>query len=436
VDARRRRARGLRCSTRATLRTFDAPLARALAGERQRQEQYAELIASENYVSPRVLEAQGSVLTNKYADGYPGARHYSGCEQADAAERLAVERAQLLFGAGYANVQPYSGSQANHAAYLALLEPGDTLLGMESTHGGHRTHGAPESQSSRLYNVVSYGIDRASGEIDYDAAAALARLHRPKLIVAGFSAYARTVDWRRFRAIADEVGAALLADIAHVAGLIAAGLSPNPVPIADLTTTTTHKTLRGPRGGMILARERSALTQRVDAAVFPRTQGGPLMHVIAAKAVAFQEALQPEFKSYQREVLANALVLARTLSERGYEIVSGGTDNHMLLVDMEEGTPDAPTAERLLEKAHIAVNWIALPAAAGRSAPDAPKGLRLGTPAVTTRGFGEREVRTLGGWIADVLDTSGRADVLERVREGVLDLCREFPVYAEKPARG
>jgi glycine hydroxymethyltransferase len=414
------------------LEDFDEPLAAALRGERRRQEQYVELIASENYVSPRVLQAQGSLLTNKYADGYPGRRHYSGCEYADVAESLAIERAQRLFGAGYANVQPYSGSGANLAAYLAMVEPGDIVLAMSSAQGGHRTHGAGDNLSGKLYDVVSYGVDPRTGEIDYGQAAELARRHRPKLVVAGFSAYSRTLDWRRFRAIADEVGALLLADMAHVAGLVAAGLSPNPVPLADLTTTTTHKTLRGPRGGMILAPAASALTESVDAAVFPATQGGPLMHVIAAKAVAFQEALQPEFKTYQERVLTNARLMARCLLERGFKIVSGGTDNHMLLIDLTGRDLDAASAERALERAHIAVNRMAVPSdSAGAMAHSVP-GLRAGTPAVTTRGFGDAEIRMLSGWVADVLDAGEPAAVVDRVRAGVRELTAEFPVYAQR----
>jgi glycine hydroxymethyltransferase len=412
-----------------SLATVDAQLAHALNDERRRQERYLELIASENYVSPRVLEAQGSVLTNKYADGYPGLRHYGGCEYADVAEQLAIERAQRLFGAGYANVQPYSGSQANLAAYLALLEPGDTLLGMRPAHGGHRTHGAADNLSGRIYNVVPYDVDPGTGEIDYDQAATLARTHRPKLIVAGFSAYSRVVDWARFRAIADEVGAKLLADIAHVAGLVAAGLYPNPVQIADLTTTTTHKTLRGPRGGLVLGPRPSALTARVDEAVFPGTQGGPLMHVIAAKAVAFQEALEPEFAEYQRRVLANARLMARCLRERGYVLATGGTDNHMLLVDLRGAPIDAARAEATLHAAHIAVNRVSLPGEDGQEPTQGSGGLRLGTPAITTRGLGEVETRALSGWIADLFDAAGRADVVARVRGSVLDLCAEFPVY-------
>jgi glycine hydroxymethyltransferase len=407
---------------------LDAPLARALRDERRRQEQYLELIASENYVSPRVLEAQGSVLSNKYADGYPGHRHYRGCELADVAESLAIERACRLFGAGWANVQPYSGSSANAAVYLALLESGDTLLGMLPAHGGHRTHGGSENASGQIYRVVGYGVDTASGEIDYEDVARLAREHRPKLIVAGFSVYSRVVDWRRFRAIADDVGALLVADMAHVAGLVAAGLYPSPVEIADVTTTTTHKTLRGPRGGMILAARRSALTERIDAGVFPGTQGGPLMHVVAAKAVAFQEALEPAFKTYQQQVLANARLMAKCLAERGRVIVSGGTDNHMVLVDLRGADIDAAAAEHALDQAHIAVNRVALPGDSMSEPTQGTGGLRLGTPAVTTRGLREPEMRAVTGWVADILDDPSEASV-QRVRAAALELCAAFPVY-------
>jgi glycine hydroxymethyltransferase len=412
-----------------SLADLDPELHGALDGELERQETYLELIASENYVSPRVLAAQGSLLTNKYADGYPGARHYAGCELADVAERLAIERAQRLFGAGYANVQPYSGSQANLAVYHALLSPGDTLLGMRPAHGGHRTHGAADNMSGALYDVVHYDVSAATGELDYDGIAALAREHRPKVVVAGFSAYSRTVDWARFRAIADEVAALLVADIAHVAGLIAAGLSSSPVALADVTTTTTHKTLRGPRGGMILAPRRSALTDRIDAAVFPGTQGGPLMHVIAAKAVAFQEALEPEFAAYQRQVLANARSMAAGLQARGYEIMTGGTDNHMLLVELRGAGIEAAQAERALHAAHIAVNRASLPGDRGSEPTQGDGGLRLGTPAVTTRGLAEPEIRALTGWIADVLDARGADDVVARVRAAVVKMCAAFPVY-------
>ena len=413
---------------------FDEELFQALAGECRRQEEHIELIASENFASPRVLQAQGSVLTNKYAEGYPGRRYYGGCEFVDVAERLAVERAGALFGADYVNVQPHSGSQANMAAYLAMLEPGDTLLGMSLPHGGHLSHGAKVNFSGRFFHSVQYGIDEQSGEIDYDAVAASAREHRPKVIVAGFSAYSRVVDWSRFRVIADEVGAYLMVDMAHVAGLVAAGLYPNPVPIADVTTTTTHKTLRGPRGGLILARKNPELIKRISFQVFPGTQGGPLMHVIAAKAVALAEAMQPEFKAYQAQVLANARRLAGTLIERGYKIVSGGTDNHLMLVDLIEQGITGQAAEDALGRANITVNKNAVP-----NDPQPPRvtsGLRIGTPAITTRGFAEAETAQIGHWIADLLDVmhdeAAREAVVQRVRSDVLELARRFPVYAPK----
>jgi len=407
---------------------LDPALAAAVRAEAERQESFLELIASENYVSPAVLAAQGSVLTNKYADGYPGRRDYSGCEHVDVVERLAIERARTLFGAAYANVQPYSGSQANEAAYFALLEDGDTLLGMASGHGGHITHGHCASFSGRHYRVVEYGVDSASAAIDYDAVAALARESRPKLIVAGFSAYSRVIDWRRFRAIADDVGARLLADVAHVAGLIAAGLYPNPLPFADVVTTTTHKTLRGPRGGMILAGADAELAARLDAAVYPGIQGGPLMHVIAAKAVALGEALTPEFRLYQQRVLANAKRMARALDERGHAVRGGGTDNHMLLVDVGARGRAASTVADALERAHIAVNAIRLPG--GAAAPAPATGIRLGTPAVTTRGLREPDAEQLAHCVADILDDPGSERVAKRVAAVVAALCRRFPVYA------
>lgn len=405
---------------------FDAELAAAVAAEGRRQEEYVELIASENYVSRRVLEAQGSVLTNKYADGLPGRRTYRGCEHVDVAETLAIERAKRLFGAAYANVQPYSGSQANEAAFAALLEPGDTVLGMDPAQGGHRTHGDRSNFSGHLYEAVFYGVDPATGGLDYEAVAELAKRCKPKLVVAGFSAYSGIVDWRRFRAIADSVGARLLVDMAHVAGLVAAGLYPNPVPVADVATTTTHKTLRGPRGGMILAREAGELARRLDAAVFPGIQGGPLMHVVAAKAAAFLEALQPEFADYQRRVLENAKCLAAGLAERGYAIVSGGTENHMLLVALPPGGPVGDAAEAALERAHIAVNGAPVPSPGGRWS----RGLRLGTAAVTTRGFGATEIATVATGVADVLDDAGSETQIARVRDRIRDLCARFPVYA------
>jgi glycine hydroxymethyltransferase len=411
---------------------FDDELYQALRNEDRRQEEQIELIASENYASPRVLSAQGSVLTNKYAEGYPGRRYYGGCEHVDVAETLAIKRAKELFGAAYANVQPHSGSQANAAAYLAMMEPGDTLLGMSLPHGGHLTHGAKVNFSGKLFNVAQYGIDEVSGEIDYDAMAELAREHRPKVIVAGFSAYSRVVDWQRFREVADEVGAFFMVDMAHVAGLIATGLYPNPVSIADVTTTTTHKTLRGPRGGMILARDNPDLTKRLNSLVFPGTQGGPLMHVIAAKAVALLEALQPEFKDYQQQVLTNARCMAQTLVDRGYKIVSGGTDNHLMLVDLIKQEITGQAAEDALSRANITVNKNAVPN--DPRPPRVTSGLRIGTPAITTRGFKEAETAELTSWIADILDDLQDAanieSVINRVRGQVLELCGRYPVYA------
>ncbi len=413
------------------IKGFDDDLFQALQGEERRQEEHIELIASENYASPRVLAAQGSVLTNKYAEGYPGRRYYGGCEFVDVAESLAIERAKALFGAAYVNVQPHSGSQANAAAYLAMMDPGDTLLGMSLPHGGHLTHGAKVNFSGMLFNVAQYGIDESSGEIDYDAMAALAREHEPKVIVAGFSAYSRIVDWSRFREVADEVGAFLMVDMAHVAGLVAVGLYPNPVPIADVTTTTTHKTLRGPRGGLILARENPDLTKRLSSLVFPGTQGGPLMHVIAAKAVALAEASRPDFKDYQQQVLANARRMAETLIDRGYKIVSGGTDNHLMLVDLIEQEITGQAAEDALSRANITVNKNAVPG--DPRPPRVTSGLRIGTPAITTRGFKEDETTQLSGWIADVLDDvndPAKVDsVINRVRGEVLELCQRYPVY-------
>ena len=416
-----------------TIRGFDEELSEALQGERRRQEEHIELIGSENFASPRVLAAQGSVLTNKYAEGYPGRRYYGGCEYVDVAESLAIERAKSLFGADFANVQPHSGSQANVAAYLAMMDPGDTLLGMSLPHGGHLTHGAKVSFSGRFFNAVQYGVVPESGEIDYDDVDRLAREHRPKVIVAGFSAYSRVVDWQRFRDIADEVGAYLMVDMAHVAGLIAAGIYPNPTPIADVTTTTTHKTLRGPRGGLILARENAELTKRINFNVFPCTQGGPLMHVIAAKAVALAEAAQPEFRTYQVQVLANARRMAGTLMERGYKIVSGGTDNHLMLVDLIKQGIRGKDAEDALSLANITVNRNAIPN--DPLPPRITSGLRIGTPAITTRGFVQEQSAQLGHWIADILDVmhdeQAREAVVHRVREEVLDLTRRFPVYRE-----
>jgi glycine hydroxymethyltransferase len=406
---------------------FDPELATALEHERIRQEEHIELIASENYASPRVLEAQGSVLTNKYAEGYPGQRYYGGCEYVDVAEQLAIERAKQLFGADYANVQPHSGSQANAAAYLALIQPGDTLLGMSLDHGGHLTHGAKVNFSGKVFNAVQYGLDPATGEIDYAQVERLAHEHRPKLVIAGFSAYSRVVDWARFRAIADAVGAYFLVDMAHVAGLVAAGVYPSPVPYADVVTTTTHKTLRGPRGGLILARANDEITKKLNSLIFPGTQGGPLMHVIAAKAVAFLEALQPEFKGYQQQVVDNARAMATALMARGYRIVSGGTDNHLFLVDLIERSYTGKDADAALGRANITVNKNTVPN--DPRSPFVTSGLRIGTPAVTTRGFKEAEVAVLAGWIADVLDDVANEAVVARTRESVLQICRRFPVY-------
>jgi glycine hydroxymethyltransferase len=406
---------------------YDDELWQAIQDENRRQEEHVELIASENYTSPRVLEAQGSVLTNKYAEGYPGKRYYGGCEFVDVAERLAIDRAKQLFDADYANVQPHSGSQANAAVYLALAKPGETLLGLSLDHGGHLTHGAKPNFSGKIFNAVQYGLDPETGEVDYAQVESLAREHRPKLIVAGFSAYSRVMDWARFREIADAVGAYLVVDMAHVAGLVAAGVYPNPVPYADVVTTTTHKTLRGPRGGLILARSNPEIEKKLNSLVFPGTQGGPLMHVIAAKAVAFKEALEPEFADYQRRVLANARAMAAALMDRGYNIVSGGTDDHLFLVDLVDKGITGKDADAALGRANITVNKNTVPN--DPQSPFVTSGLRLGTPAVTTRGMGEAECRELANWIADVLDDLNNEQTIERVRGQVLELCRRFPVY-------
>jgi glycine hydroxymethyltransferase len=406
---------------------FDPELARPLAGEARRQEEHVELIASENYASPRVLEAQGSVLTNKYAEGYPGKRYYGGCEYVDVVEQLAIERAKKLFGADYANVQPHSGSQANAAAYLALVQPGDPILGMSLDHGGHLTHGAKVNFSGKYFRAAQYGLRAETGEIDYEQVQRLADEHRPKMIVAGFSAYSRIIDWARFAAIARGVGAYFVVDMAHVAGLVAAGIYPNPMPHADVVTTTTHKTLRGPRGGLILARANEEITKKLNSLVFPGTQGGPLMHIIAAKAVALLEALQPEFREYQRQVLANARAMAARLGALGYEIVSGGTDNHLFLVSLAKRNITGKDADAALGRANITVNKNAVPN--DPRPPMVTSGLRIGTPASTTRGFREREVEQVAGFIATVLDAEGDAAVVERVRPEVIELCRRFPVY-------
>jgi glycine hydroxymethyltransferase len=406
---------------------FDDELKAAMDAELARQEAHIELIASENYTSPRVLEAQGSVLTNKYAEGYPGKRYYGGCEHVDVVEQLAIDRAKALFGADYANVQPHSGSQANAAVYMALLEPHDTVLGMSLAHGGHLTHGAKVNFSGKTYNSVQYGLDEATGEIDYAQVEALAREHKPKMIVAGFSAYSRVVDWKRFREIADAVGAKLFVDMAHVAGLVAAGLYPNPVPIADVVTTTTHKTLRGPRGGLILARANPELEKKLNSIVFPGIQGGPLMHVIAAKAVALKEALQPEFRAYQEQVLKNARAMAGAFIERGYKIVSGGTDDHLFLVDLIDKGITGKAADAALGAAHITVNKNAVPN--DPQSPFVTSGIRIGTPAITSRGLREAEAKALTGWICDVLDNIDDQSVIAAAREKVQTLCARFPVY-------
>ena len=410
-----------------TIAGFDDELHAALRSELRRQEENIELIASENYVSPRVLAAQGSVLTNKYAEGYPGRRYYGGCEFVDVAERLAIERAKKLFGAAYANVQPHSGSQANAAVYLALLKAGDTILGMSLAHGGHLTHGAKVNFSGKFFNAVQYGIDTSTGLIDYQQVAQLAEEHKPKMIVAGFSAYSRRVDWQKFRDIADAVGAYLFVDMAHVAGLVAAGIYPDPVKIADITTTTTHKTLRGPRGGLILARANEEIEKKLNSTVFPGTQGGPLMHVIAAKAVAFLEALQPEFKLYQQQVLDNSRAMADALLKRGFNIVSGGTDNHLFLMDLISKNITGKDADAALHKANITVNKNAVPN--DPRPPMVTSGLRIGTPAATTRGFKQAEIRELAGWIAEILDDLNSEKTIARVRDQVLAVCRKFPVY-------
>ena len=409
---------------------YDEKLWTAILNEKQRQEEHIELIASENYTSPRVLEAQGSVLTNKYAEGYPGKRYYGGCEHVDVAEQLAIDRAKELFNADYVNVQPHSGSSANAAVYMALAEPGDTVLGMSLAHGGHLTHGAAVNFSGKLYKALQYGLDDENGEIDYDQVESLAKKNKPKLIVAGFSAYSRIVDWAKFREIADSVGAYLFVDMAHVAGLVAVGLYPSPVSIADVTTTTTHKTLRGARGGMILARENEAVEKKLSSLVFPGTQGGPLMHAIAGKAVALKEALEPEFKIYQQQVISNARSMADSFIQRGYKIVSGGTDNHLFLVDLIDKNITGKDADAALGRAYITVNKNTVPN--DPRSPFVTSGLRIGTPASTTRGFGEIEIRQVADWICDILDQMGDESVVDNVRAQVLELCSRFPVYADK----
>ncbi|MDZ7841536.1 MAG: serine hydroxymethyltransferase [Gammaproteobacteria bacterium] len=411
-----------------TIAGFDPELWSAMEQELRRQEEHIELIASENYASPRVLEAQGSVLTNKYAEGYPRKRYYGGCEFVDIAEQLAIDRAKQLFGAHYVNVQPHSGSQANAAVYMALMEPGETVLGMSLAHGGHLTHGAKPSFSGQIYNSVQYGLDPETGEIDYDQVEQLAVEHKPKMIMTGFSAYSRVLDWQRFRDIADRVGAYLVADIAHVAGMVAVGAYPSPINIADVTTSTTHKSLRGPRGGIIMARENPELEKKISSRVFPGSQGGPLMHVIAAKAVAFREALEPGFKAYQEQTIANARKLAATLMDRGYSIVSGGTDNHLFLLDLIDKQKTGKDVEAALSKANITANKNAVPN--DPQSPFVTSGIRVGTPAVTTRGFTEPEIEQLGHWMSDIMENMEDEATRERVKHEVLEVCGCFPVYA------
>ena len=407
---------------------FDPELAQAISNEDARQEAHIELIASENYCSPAVMEAQGSKLTNKYAEGYPGKRYYGGCEYVDVIEQLAIDRAKELFGADYANVQPHAGSQANSAVYLALLNPGDTVLGMSLAHGGHLTHGAKVSFSGKTYNAIQYGLNPETGEIDYEEVERLAVEHKPRMIVAGFSAYSQIVDWQRFRDIADKVGAYLFVDMAHVAGLVAAGVYPSPVQIADVTTTTTHKTLRGPRSGLILAKANEEIEKKLQSAVFPGNQGGPLVHAIAAKAICFKEAMAPEYKEYQKQVVVNAKAMAEVLIARGYDIVSGGTENHLFLLSLIKQEITGKEADAWLGAAHITVNKNSVPN--DPRSPFVTSGIRIGTPAVTTRGFGEAEVRDLAGWIADILDAKGDEAVINAVKAKVETVCAKFPVYA------
>jgi glycine hydroxymethyltransferase len=410
-----------------TIAGFDDALVSAIGEEERRQEEHIELIASENYASPRVLEAQGSVLTNKYAEGYPNKRYYGGCEYVDKVEVLAIDRVKALFGADYANVQPHSGSQANAAVYLGLLQPGDTVLGMSLADGGHLTHGAAPNFSGKLYNAVQYGLDNDTGIVDYEAIDALAQEHRPKMLIAGFSAYSRKMDWQRFRDIADSVGAYLVVDMAHVAGLIAADLYPNPVQIADVTTSTTHKTLGGPRGGVILAKANAEIEKKLNSALFPGTQGGPLMHVIAAKAVCFLEAMGDDFKVYQEQTVANADIMATGFLERGYDVVSGGTDNHLFLVDLIKKEMTGKVADAALGRANITVNKNAVPN--DPRSPFVTSGLRIGSPAVTRRGFKQAQCETLTGWMCDVLDDVENDNMISSVRQRVRELCREYPVY-------
>ena len=415
-----------------TIESFDPELSKAINDEIKRQEEHIELIASENYASPRVIEAQGSVLTNKYAEGYPGKRYYGGCEYVDVAEQLAIDRLKELYGADYANVQPHSGSQANAAVFMALLQPHDTILGMSLAHGGHLTHGSKVNFSGKIYNAVQYGLNTETGEIDYDQVEALAKEHKPKMIIAGFSAYSRVLNWQRFRDIADSIGAYFFVDMAHISGLVAGGVYPSPVPYADIVTSTTHKSLRGPRGGIIICKANEEIEKKINSMVFPGTQGGPLMHVIAAKAVAFKEALQPEFKEYQQQILKNASAMADQFIKRGFKVVSGGTDDHLFLVDFIEKGITGKDVDAALGRANITVNKNSVPN--DPQSPFVTSGIRVGTPAPTTRGFKEAECIELTNWMCDVIENLDNEDVINSVKKKVIDLCRKHPVYAKSVA--
>jgi len=415
-----------------TIESFDPELSKAIKDEIKRQEEHIELIASENYASPRVIEAQGSVLTNKYAEGYPGKRYYGGCEYVDVAEQLAIDRLKELYGADYANVQPHSGSQANAAVFMALLQPHDTILGMSLAHGGHLTHGSKVNFSGKIYNAVQYGLNPETGEIDYDQVEALAKEHKPKMIIAGFSAYSRVLDWQRFRDIADSIGAYFFVDMAHISGLVAGGVYPSPVPYADIVTSTTHKSLRGPRGGIIICKSNEEIEKKINSMVFPGTQGGPLMHVIAAKAVAFKEALQPEFKEYQKQILKNASAMADQFIKRGFKVVSGGTDDHLFLVDFIEKGITGKDVDAALGRANITVNKNSVPN--DPQSPFVTSGIRVGTPAPTTRGFKEAECIELTNWMCDVIENLDNEEVINSVKKKVVELCRKHPVYAKSIA--
>ena len=416
-----------------SIEEFDKELHEAMVAETKRQEEHIELIASENYASPRVMEAQGSVLTNKYAEGYPGKRYYGGCENVDVAEQLAIDRLKEVYGADYANVQPHSGSQANAAVFMALLEPHDTILGMSLAHGGHLTHGSKVNFSGKIYNSYQYGLNPDTGEINYEEVEQLAKEHKPKMIIAGFSAYSRVLDWQRFRDIADSVGAYFFVDMAHVSGLVAGGVYPNPVPYADIVTSTTHKSLRGPRGGFIICKSNPEIEKKVNSMVFPGTQGGPLMHVIAAKAVAFKEALQPSFKEYQQQILKNASAMAEQFIKRGYKVVSGGTDDHLFLVDFIDKGITGKDVDAALGKANITVNKNSVPN--DPQSPFVTSGIRVGTPAPTTRGFKEAECKDIVDWMCDVIENMDNDEVINEVKNKVVGLCKKFPVYGKSQSK-